>query len=327
MANRKTKLLVNGYKLASWLTWKLPPALTYAGATIGGELYYWLARQHSRNADYNMMIVLGEKQITRRVRQVARRSFRNYAKYMIDFLRQPHLSAQEIIALCTTSGWNYIEEASQQGKGVMLVTPHFGNWDGSAVVVVGHGYQYSAVAKDFDPPELNELIQGARRGKGIQIYSLKDSVRGLLSTLKNNGKVVLMLDSPLRNEGVMVKFFDRYVRMAGGPGTLVYRTGSRVVLGYIVRQPGNRSYYGCWEPPLQYELNGERDHDIEAITQAIATAIEKLVRRHPDQWYMFRSLFLSDEEVAEHQRQAAERARNKPARRPRQTAEDTANIL
>lgn len=301
--DKKDKLLINSYKTISWLLWKLPTWLTYSLAAIGGEIYYWIMRDHSHYADVNLQIVLGEPKINRRVRQVARRSFRNYVKYMVDFLRQPHLSGQEIAGLVTATGWDFVEEAQTYGKGVMLISPHFGNWDGAATVAAAHGYNISSVAKDFNPPELNELLQGARRNKGIKIYSLKDSMRGLVNTLKKNDMVVLLLDSPLQNEGIVVNFFGRPVRFAAGPATLVYMTGSKVVLGYMTRQPGNRSFYGGWEPIVQYELTGERDHDIQAITQAIANDVEKLVRRHPDQWYMFHHIFLTEVEIAEHERQ------------------------
>ncbi|HEX2915431.1 MAG TPA: lysophospholipid acyltransferase family protein [Chloroflexia bacterium] len=313
----KDKLIVKGYKVVSWLCWKVPTPVSYALADIGGDIYYWVARNHSRYADYNMQIVLGEPKINGRVRLVARHSFRNYVKYLVDFLRQPHMSAEEIMEHAVGVGWEYIDGALEEGKGLMLITPHFGNWDGAAAVVGGLGYTFSTVAKDFEPPELNELIQGARREKGAIIYSLKDSFRGLFSTIKKNGIVVLLLDSPLRNEGIVVNFFGKPARLASGPGTLVYRTGAKLVLGYMARQPDNRSYYGCWEPPLEYTLTGDHDEDIKAITQAIATAIEKVVRRHPDQWYMFRRLFLTDEEVAEHNRMELERTTGKIERRSR----------
>ncbi len=319
----KNKLIVSLYKLASWLCWKLPPWFRYRLAAFIGELYYWLAREHSRYADYNIRIAMDEPRVNRRVRLVARRSFRNYVKYMVDFLRLPHLQAQEIAALLTGVGWEYITETVAAGKGTMLITPHFGNWDTAAAVMTGHGFPVSSVAKDFEPPELNELVQGARRSQGMTIYTLKDSFRGLFTTLKNNGMVVLLLDSPLQNEGIVVDFFGRPARMAAGPGTLVYRTGAKVILGYIVRQPGNRTYYGCWEPPMKYELTGEREHDIQAITQSIATSIEKLVRRHPDQWYMFRPLFMTQSEIAEYQQ---ERASTKSERRNRNGKQTSAKV-
>ncbi len=317
----KNKLIVNSYKLASWLCWKLPARLRYTLAAVGGEAYYWLARNHSRQADQTMRIVLGEPKINRRVRDISRRSFRNYTKYMVDFLRQPHLTNQEIIALASTTGWQYLEEAKKTGKGLMMISPHFGNWDAAAVVLLGHGHKLSSVAKDFEPPELNKLVQDARRSKGVQIYSLKDSVRGLYNALKNNEAVVLLVDSPLRNEGVVVEFFGKSVRMASGPGTLMCRTGSPAIIGYVVRQPGNDSFYGCWEPALPCPATGDRDQDIQAATQAIARAMEKVIRRHPDQWYMFRSIFLSEAEIAEHAAIQLERTNLKAARRNRsQTA-------
>jgi lauroyl/myristoyl acyltransferase len=316
----KDKLIVWGFKAGSWLCWKTPTRFTYRLAAVGGELYYWLARSHSRYSDHNIRIALGEPKINRRVRLVSRRAFRNYVKYIIDFLRLPHLDPADLSVVVTGVGWHHIDNALKGGKGAMLITPHFGNWDTAAAVVNAHGYLVSSVAKDFEPPELNELVQGSRRRHGLTIYSLKDSFRGLFTTLKNNGLVVLLLDAPLQSEGVVVNFFDRKARMAIGPGVLAYRTGAPVIMGYVVRQPGNQLYYGCWEPVLQYELNGDRDHDIQAITQAIATAIETLVRRHPDQWYMFRQLFLTEAEELEHQRLSEERDNAKKERRARKRA-------
>lgn len=302
------------------MCWKIPTRFSYWLAEVIGELYYWLNRKHSRNADINLRVVLGEKKINRRVRMVARRSFRNYLKYMVDFLRLPHLDAYQIDARVSGVGWHHITEAMAAGKGAMLITPHFGNWDAAASLMAAHGYRVSSVAKDFDPPELNELIQGARRIQGLTIYSLKDSFRGLFTTLKNNGLVVLLLDSPLQSEGVMVDFFGRKARLASGPATLALRTGSKVILGYIVRQPGNQQYYGCWEPPLKYELSGDRDRDIQIITQSIANAIETLIRRHPDQWYMFRPLFMSEAEIIEYRRRTNQERRAKADRQNRKVA-------
>jgi KDO2-lipid IV(A) lauroyltransferase len=316
----KSNMAVKIYKTGSWLCWKIPPQISYRLAAVFGELYYWVARRHSRYADNNIRVVLGEKKVNRRVRLVARRSFRNYVKYMVDFLRLPHIDVDQINSKVVGVGWDHIAEALAAGKGAMLITPHFGNWDTAAALMPVHGYQVSTVAKDFEPPELNELIQGARRAQGLTIYSLKDSFRGLYTTLKNNGLVVLLLDSPLQSEGVVVDFFGSKARLASGPATLALRTGAKVLLGYIVRQPGNRQYYGCWEPPLRYELTGDKDRDIQIITQAIANAIENLVRRHPDQWYMFRPLFMSEAEVAEyHHRQRQER-RTKTERQSRKVS-------
>jgi len=59
----------------------------------------------------------------------------------------------------------------------------------------------------------------------------------------------------------------------------------------------------CWTwsdratPDLErvsYEPTGDTDHDVRALTQAIFTALEAMVRRHPEQWYIFRSLWVDE---------------------------------
>jgi hypothetical protein len=103
-------------------------------------------------------------------------------------------------------------------------------------------------------------------------------------------------------------------------------TGAKVVLGYMARQPGNRTFYGCWEPVIEYELTGERDRDIKAITQGIANEVEKLVRRHPDQWYMFHSIFLSDAEYAEYEKQQQSGKKVRRAKANPKTTEEQGEV-
>jgi KDO2-lipid IV(A) lauroyltransferase len=294
--------LAKAYYVFSRILYRLPVKPLYLIGAIIGELYYWLNRKHSRYADENMRIVLGEAKINRRVREVARRSFRNYCKYMIDFFRQQHTKTGETEVYCSVGGWEHIYQCLERKRGVVLVTPHFGNWDGAAVVVMQGDFSLHSVAKDFEPKELNDLIQGARRSKGLRIYSPKEALRGLYNALKANEIVVLLIDSPVEGDGVVVDFFGKPARFASGPAMLAYRTGAALMFGYVVRQPGNGHTYGIWESPLQYEATGNREQDIINITQAFARAMEKAIRRHPDQWYMFRKIWLDEVEFTEYQK-------------------------
>jgi len=298
-------LIVRLYKIASWLCCYTPQRIRYTFAAVAGDLYYWLAREHSRKADRNMQIVLGEPKINRRVRLYARRSFRNYAKYMTDFLRQPYLTPEYMNQVTGQTGWEYIEQSLAHGKGLVLITAHYGSWDNAAMLIGLNGHKVSTVANDFNPPELNQLIQGSRRKHGLEIYSPKEALRGLYTTLKKNGIIALLFDSPVEGEGIVVNFFGKPARFPSGPAMIALRTGSKVMIGYVVRQPGNTSYYGFWTPPFDFELTGNREKDLVIMTQTMAEGIEKLVRRHPDQWYMFRKIWLDDAEIAEYLKQEA----------------------
>ncbi|MEI7553829.1 lysophospholipid acyltransferase family protein [Candidatus Chlorohelix sp.] len=310
-------LAVYAFKLVSWISYLSPDWLRYGFAAIGGEIYYWAARGHSHYSDLSMQIVLGEPKINKRVRMISRRCFRNYVKYMTDFFRVNHLTGDDYHKVTGTGGWEYIEQAIAPGKGVMLVTPHFGNWDVSAMLVGKRGYKLTSVANDFNPPELNTLIQDSRRKQGLTIYSPKEALRGLYTALKRGEIVVLLLDSPLQSEdseSVIVNFFGKLARFPVGPARLALKTGASIMFGYAARQPGNNYYYGLWSPPLSYEVSGDKEKDVLGITQLFAAEIEKLVKRHPDQWYMFRKLWLSEEEVALYEQQKRDATERKTAR-------------
>ncbi len=319
-------LAVRLFKIASWFCYIIPARVRYPLAAVAGELYYWLARNHSRKADRNLQIVLGEPKINRRVRLMARRTFRNYAKYMVDFVRQSYPGVSPRPGFIGEGGWEYFNTELAKGKGLMLFTPHFGCWDAAIGLVSGHNYKLHSVANKMNPPELNDLIQGTRERMGVKIYTPEGALRGLYAALKNNETVVLLVDSPVKNEGVVVQLFGKPARFAPGPATIALKTGAPLMMGYVVRQPGNYTYYAVWEKPIQYELTGDKERDIQIITQAIASQIETLIRRHPDQWYMFRKIWLTEEETAKYYAERDQKENQKEARRKSRKAEAVESV-
>lgn len=317
MSKIKTKTIVWGYKTASWLATNVPVQISYPVVATLGEMYYWVARSHSRHADENLRVVLDEPKVNRRVRYFARKSFRNYSKYMVDLLRQPNLSLHQISRTMSAEDaiWDGVKTAFAHGKGAVMVSFHFGNWDAAASIVTSRGVPLLAVVKDFEPPELNELIQSARVGKGMNVLTLKESFKALFAQLKRNQAIVLMLDSPTQNEGIVVDFFGQPARFPMGPAVMAQRTGAPIVLGYIARQPGTNYYWGRFDSPIFYQDTGDKTADLRACTQNLAKQVEDAVRRNPDQWYMFRKLFLTPEEVAEHAQQNGTKTRRASERK------------
>ena len=71
------------------------------------------------------------------------------------------------------------------------------------------------------------------------------------------------------------------------------KTGAAIVVGYCARRRNDKTFYGVFEKPVEYEhlLTGDKEHDIQAITQQIVSRMEAIIRRHPDQWFMFRQMW------------------------------------
>jgi lauroyl/myristoyl acyltransferase len=277
-------------RVCSALVRVLPSWLVYLVAVAAGEGFYWLWRKKRRIALQNMAQVLGLPADHPEVKRAARCSMRNYMKYLAEFLRLQHLSADEIAgAVRHVQGWEHLEEALTHGKGVIFVSGHFGNWDVGAAFLA-RNFNVTVVADTFRPPRLNELVQGIRRHTGIQVIGVDGAARKLFRALRQNQIVGLLIDRPVDSSGVEVTFFGQRTNMPAGAAALALKTGAVVVPMGMWRNCDN-SYSGMIAPPIVPVSTGNFDRDVQALMQKIVHGLEEIIRLHPDQWYMFRPMW------------------------------------
>ncbi|MBI4758643.1 MAG: hypothetical protein HY783_06545 [Chloroflexi bacterium] len=173
-----------------FLTQTAPVRLSYFVAMRLGDLFFFLWRKKRQITVENMRHVLGHDADPRQVVETARRSIRNYAKVIVEFLRLPRLSDQEVISLVKQSlGWEHLDRALAHGKGVILVLSHFGNWDLAGAVLAARTYPTNAVADSFRPERLNQLVPGpeAKPGGGPSHRSAHQRRRGSGALLRWHG--------------------------------------------------------------------------------------------------------------------------------------------
>jgi KDO2-lipid IV(A) lauroyltransferase len=284
-----------GFCAASWVTGHLPIRLSYwIGARIGDIIYlFW--HEHSGNAVSNMLRVLGPDARPAAIKRAARQSFHNYIQVLIDFIRIPHMNIHAIEAEVQGQGWEHLETARARGKGVIVVASHSGNWDYAGAMLGKYQFQATAIADPFQPKRLDEFVITQRQRMGIHTYPAEaGSVRQLLMALKRNELVILHVDRPVPGEGVEVQFFGESAWVPSGPATIALKTGAAIVPGYFIRDPNNRhGFVGEFGAPIDYQafLTGDKERDIQRISQEIMTYMEGLIREHPTQWYMFRRMW------------------------------------
>ncbi|MGH2370360.1 MAG: lysophospholipid acyltransferase family protein, partial [Chloroflexota bacterium] len=123
------------FTLLGWHTWQrldavLSRPVRFYLATALGEALFWTLPGKRAAVLENMSHVLGPGASPAAVRLVAKRSFRNFAKYLSEFTHLPRWSALDLEKLISSvAGWDHVADALSDGKGAIFVTPHFGNWD------------------------------------------------------------------------------------------------------------------------------------------------------------------------------------------------------
>lgn len=269
---------------------RLPRSLAYFLASGLADLSFLLWWRLRRTTMSNLRPVLGPEAAHRDVVQAARQSLRNYGKYLVDFLRLPGLSPSDIERLFHFAGWEAIDSAVREGRGVVVIGLHMGNWDLGGAALALRDYPLNVVVEPFRPRRLNEWVQDTRRRLGMRTIPM-ESLVAISRVLRRNEMLGLLIDRPDPLNGVWVSFCNAVTRVPAGAATLALRSGARVVTAGVVRLPDN-TYLGVADAALPFEPTGDLACDVQHLTQLIMTSLEGLVRRYPDQWYMFRPMWL-----------------------------------
>jgi lauroyl/myristoyl acyltransferase len=264
------------------------------GSVLSAATYLaWQAKR--RVTIQNMAQVIGRSSRDPYVQRLALASWYNYGRYASDFLYFPYtdMAAVEDNMRDLTEGgtWSqFLDQGLQQGKGVVIATAHFGNWD-LAGALVGRHYPLSGVTETFSDPRLNDLLQNQRRDKGITVIPLESSARRILRVLQRNEMVALVADRPLSpEEGTPIKFFGRTTYVPSGPATMAVMSGASIVPGYVWYGHHHEFYVRCFDPisPRPYKGSAEREKEVARLTQYTYDTLEVMIREWPSQWYMFR---------------------------------------
>jgi KDO2-lipid IV(A) lauroyltransferase len=230
-----------------------------------------------------------------RVRAAVQDAFESYARYWVESLRLPSLSARTVAAGIDVSGYEHIAAARAAGNGVILALPHLGGWEWAGRWLADRGDPVTVVVERVEPPELFDWFAELRAKLGMTVVGLDgDAGRATLQALKRNEIVCLLSDRNIGGGGVDVEFFGERTKLPAGPATLALRSGAPILPVAVYFTGRADGHYGLVRPPLPAERRGSLREDVARITQVLADEFEFLIRRAPEQWHLFQPNWPSD---------------------------------
>jgi KDO2-lipid IV(A) lauroyltransferase len=208
-----------------------------------------------------------------RIRRFARRVFVEIGCNAYDFLRYPHLSDDEQRALVQFEGREILEGLA--GRGAVVVTGHLGCWELLAAGLAKEGYPLKALARPLREERLEALLAEHRRRMGVETVSSRVLPIQCVRHLKQGGLLGVLVDQRIKRGGVDVVFLGQSTRMTDAPARA---TGVPLVPVGIARQPDGT--HRAWILPPEYA----RGRGIPELTQVLASRLETLIARAPEQW-------------------------------------------
>ena len=249
-----------------------------------GDLFYVLDLRHRREVMANLDLAFGEEKSLAEKRRIARGSYRHFGGIFFDFLRLPALSARKIERIVEMRGWENLEEAYGRGKGVLILTAHYGFWE---LMGVAHGFlgrPMSVIARHLDNPLLERMLHRYRTRSGNTVVYKQNAVKEIFRTLRRNEAAGVLIDQNISpRQGVFVDFFGVPASTTPILSAVALKSGAPIVPAFTEPLPGGRWRF-IYEPAIEVRGGGDRSETIRAITQQCTAVIERHVRRRPDLW-------------------------------------------
>jgi len=263
----------------------LPRRLALRLGAAGGRLLCVLDGRHRRLVQEQLRMAFPDWP-PEKIRSTSWKCYEHFGKSAAEFAWLGRADRDTILRSVTVEGREHLDRSLAQGRGVLFLTAHLGNWELMAVVCNLLGYRLFPVARPLDNPWLNRLVDRIRKRHGSMVISKKgeSAPRDLIQALRDGSCVGILLDQNMATyNGVFVNFFGRPACTAKGLVLIARRTGTPVVPAFIARETDGRHRIMILPPVV---LSHERDVKADVITNtARCTAvIERMVRRYPDQW-------------------------------------------
>lgn len=264
----------------AWLLAYLPAPVGLAVGRRIGDLLWWLLPGRRRVALDNLRRGLGTEQSSAALRRLGRRSFQHLGMNVVEGCRYFLRPTRVMISRVRVEGAERLKTAAAEGRGVLVLTAHYGNWELLAAAHGLTGLPLSIVIRPLDHRLLDELASRFRRRSGAELIGKRRAVREMLGALRRGRMVGVLLDqNATRAEGVFVPFFGAPASTSKGLALLALRTGAPVLPVFLRREPGG---WHCMEvgPPVPPPA----DADVLTYTARFNEVLEAAIRRAPEQW-------------------------------------------
>ena len=257
----------------------LPLSFSYFLARGIGNFAYYVLRYRRQVVMDNLYIAFGSEMEQSQLEEIAAESYKQIAMSFMELLISPKLLNQ-IENILEPRHFLLIQRLLQQGKGLITVSGHLGNWElQGAAAATAMNEPFTVAAVQQSNPYINRFITQRRNAMGMQVAGTKEAMKLLLKALRNGQAIGLVADQNAGLHAVFVDFFGKTAAAHPGPAQLALKFGAPMVVGAAIRTG-----------PAQFKILArqveiQKDDTVESLTQRHVKIFESFIRQYPEQYF------------------------------------------
>lgn len=257
-----------------------------------GRFFYRHVPIRSDVALANLKLCFPERR-SEEIGAILEKAYVNIATVFFEFLYFPKFTKENLkeVVEFPDEARCLIESALECGRGLILISGHFSNWELAAFAIGAlSSKQFTIIVHPFHNKGVDRFANKYRGLLGNSTVPMENSVRASLSTLQENGVLALLADQSAARESPPSNFFGIDVPTFQGPAMFALRTSAPVQFGFVARKEDGTYRFHLQE--IDYaDLNDDSESSVAELTQRHVDALEEIIRKYPENWLWFHKRF------------------------------------
>jgi len=218
----------------------------------------------------------------------------NLGRVMAEYAHLDRLRWSGSAPRITLSGTEHLDEARKRGKGLLLVSGHFANWEIMPAVGREYGFSGGTIVRPPNNPYVSRWMERVRARNGMeeQIPKGAQGTRRTFSLLRRGDAICVLVDQRA-SEGIQVPFFGRPAFTTPAPAALALKLGAVIVPVSNERVNGAHFHMRVF-PIIEPPNTGDPERDLVELTAAMTRFIEERVRERPGEWLWIHKRWVKD---------------------------------
>lgn len=186
-------------------------------------------------------------------------------------------------------GIEHLWKASEAGKGILLLTGHFGNWEMGPIAGILHFQEFRGrlhvLRRQLVNKTIEKILFNRYYAVGLDVIPKRASLSNVLAALENNDTVAFIMDQYARpgKEGIEATLFGKSAGTFKSLAVVKRASGAPLLPVVSYRDKGG-SHVMKFSPPVEWIADADPDREILSNTEQYNRILEGFIEAHPDQW-------------------------------------------
>jgi len=254
--------------LLSWITWAID-------------------KKHRKIIKTNLDFAYGDTISEEEKKAIEKKCYKNLLYFLADFVKNQGITKEKLSQKVTFKNKEILENAIKQNKKIIVITAHYGNWELISLSVAAFFGPVSVVGRKLEGERIDQVLKQNREQFDIEVIDKMGGMRGMIKALKQNRLLGVLVDqNTADNEGVLVNFFGKKARQTHSTALIARKLDALIIPAFITTND-YKNYEITFYDEIEPIKSNNAKEDIQKMTQLQADAIEKAIRKKPDEWFWF----------------------------------------